>query len=222
MMEWFEELGFGENPFSTDASFSARFSAGLEQQLEELDYLIKSGSFIFLQGETGSGKSVLLKMLADKLGSKAVFIDASSGADIRSAIKAKVSLLGALFGMSPKNLVALVDNASNLSPDSFELLKYNFDNNSLSAVVLSGASLKSARLPASIADRIGNRIVSVPSISEDSAILMIRRRLGSSEVLDEASLRKIYKRSGGNARKFLQLCEEAARSVKLKVGEIDG
>ena len=221
-MEWFEELGFTENPFDTDASFSARFSAGLESQMEELDYLVKSASFVFVQGEPGSGKSVLLRLLAEKLGGRALFIDASSGADIRSAVKSKVSIFGSLFGKSPKNLVVLVDNASALSPDAFELIKFNYDNNIFTAVFLAGSSLKTAKLPASIVDRIGSRVVSIPALSEDAALMMARRRMGASELLDDAALRKIYKTSGGNARKFLQLCEEAARSLHVKVGEING
>ena len=75
MMEWFEEFGFDENPFSTDPAFSARSSVGLDKSLAELEYHINSGSIIFVDGAEGSGKSVLLQKLFSKLGRRAVRVD---------------------------------------------------------------------------------------------------------------------------------------------------
>ncbi|MBI2145383.1 hypothetical protein HYU18_03620 [Candidatus Woesearchaeota archaeon] len=214
-MEWFEELGFTENPFDTDAAFSAQYSAGLESQLEELNYLVNSGSFVFVEGEPGSGKSVLLRMLAGKFGGRVLSVDAAIDGNIRSAVKSRVSVFGYLLGRSPRNLVALVDNAQSLSPDGFEFIKYGFDNNQFSAVVLAGSALKG--IPDSILDRVGNRVVKVPFLTEEAALLMVKRRLGSSQLLEDDSVRKLYRKSGRNAKKFLQLCEEAAKSLSAEV-----
>ncbi len=217
-MEWFEEAGFGENPFSTDPAFSARSSVGLEKPLAELEYCVSSGSIAFVEGVPGSGKSVLLHTLAEKLGGRAVHVDAAAAAvDVRRIIKSKTSLLGRLFGKSPSRLVLLVDNAASLSAGSLELLKYCFDNNHFSAVVLAGTSLKSSGLSVSVLDRIGNRVVKIAPLSEEDAVAMVRSRLGGSGLFNEDVVRKIYKMSGKNARKFLQLCENA-----LKKGEING
>lgn len=216
-MEWFEELGFNENPFGLEPGFSARYSAGLESQVEELEYLIKSGSFVFVEGASGSGKSVLLKLLADKLGNGAIYVNAVNGFDAKSALRSKTSLIGHLLGKSPKNLVILVDEAGCLSKQAMEQLKYNFDNNCFGSVVLSGKSLKSAGLSASIIDRIGSRVVSIPALTEDAAVLMVARRLGNSGgLLGDDAVRRIYRRSGGNAKRFLQLCEEEARASAMK------
>lgn len=213
-MEWFEELGFDGNPFSTDPAFSARSSAGLEKQLGELEYHVNSGSMVFVEGAEGSGKSVLLQKLAGKLGSRAVFVDAASGdVDIRAIMKSKTPLLGRLFGNSPRNLVLLVDSAAGLSPGSLELLKFYYDNNNFGAVVFAGTALKSAGLSPSVIDRVGNRVVKVPALAEQDALLMVRNRLGSSGLLSEEMVRKIYKLSGKNAKKFLQLCEAACRKA---------
>ncbi|MBI2143387.1 ATP-binding protein [Candidatus Woesearchaeota archaeon] len=217
-MEWFEEFGFDENPFSTDPAFSARSSVGLEKPQSELEYYASSGSIVFVEGASGSGKSVLLQKLAEKLGGRAVFIDAAAAnVDIRAIVNKKTSLLGRLLGRTPSNLVLLADNAASLSPGSLELLKYYFDNNHFGAVVLAGTSLKSSGLSPSIIDRIGNRVVKVAPLAEDDAVLMVRNRLGGSALFSEDAVRKIYKMSGKNARKFLQLCENA-----LKKGEING
>lgn len=214
-MSWFEELGFSENPFNPDPGFSAKYSAGLEKELQELDYCVSSGSFAFVEGPSGSGKSVLLRLLAKRLGSKAVFVNALDGADVHSIVRKKTSLIGSVFGKAARNIVVLVDHAEALTPGSMELLKYYYDNNVFGAVVLAGVTLKSARLLPSIIDRIGGRVIRLGVLGEDDALLMARRRLGSSGVLPEEAVRSVYRKSGGNAKRFLELCEKeaAAKSV---------
>ena len=213
-MEWFEEAGFDENPFSADPVFSARSSVGLEKPLADMEYYIGSGSIVFVEGAEGSGKSVLLQKLAEKLGGRAVKVDAAAATvDVRSVVSKKTSLFGRLFGKSPSNLVLLVDNAASLSPDSLELLKYYYDNNNFSAVVLAGTSLKSSGFSVSVLDRIGNRVVKIAPLAEEEALRMVRNRLGGSELFSEDVVRKIYKMSGKNTKKFLQLCENAGKNA---------
>ncbi len=212
-MEWFEEFGFVESPFGTDAAFSARFSAGLERQLEQLQYLVKAGSFVFLEGPGGCGKSVLLRMLIGKLGRKAIYVDGSASIDVEAIIKRRTSIFRSMIGKSPSNLVLLVDGVSGLSPAALEMVKYNYDNNLFAAVVIAAQSMKSAGLPASILDRIGSRVVRIEPISEGDALIMVRKRLGSFDLLSDELVRKIYKKSGGNAKIFLGLCEEAGKQA---------
>ena len=213
-MEWFEEFGFDENPFSTDPAFSARSSVGLDKPLAELYYYVNSGSIVFVEGAGGSGKSVLLQKLTRNLGRRAVRVDAAaSDVNVRAIVKSKTSLLDRLLGNAPKNIVLLIDNAAALSPHSLELVKYNYDNNHFGAVVLAGAAVKSSGLSPSVLDRIGNRVVRIAALAEEDALLMVRNRLGNSELFNEEVVRKIYKLSGKNARKFLQLCEGACKNA---------
>ncbi len=213
-MEWFEEFGFDENPFSTDPAFSARSSVGLEKQLGELEYCISSGSIVFVEGAEGSGKSVLLQKLSRQLGRRAVYVDAAAAdVNLRAIVKSKTSIFDRMLGNNPKNIVLIVDNAAALLPHSLELLKYYYDNNYFGAVVLTGTSLRSSGLSASVLDRIGNRVVKIAALAEEDALLMVRNRLGSSELFNEEVVRKIYKLSGKNAKKFLQLCESACKKA---------
>ncbi len=213
-MSWFEELGFDENPFDTSPEYSAKSSAGLQKPLAEIEYFISSGSVVFVEGPPGSGKSVLLAKLSGMLGGRAVRIDASQGEiNLRSVVRSKTSLLGRIFGTGPKNLVLMVDNSSYLPAATLDLLKYYYDNNQFGAVILAGPSIRTARLSASVLDRIGNRIVRLEPLSEDDAVLIVRQRLGSSEVLSDDLVRKIYKLSGKNAKRFLQMCENACKAA---------
>ncbi len=213
-MSWFEELGFSENPFNPDPDFSAKYSAGLERELQELEYHVSSGSFAFVEGPSGSGKSVLLKLLLKRLGGKAVFVNALDGIDVRSIVRKKTSVISSFLGKPVKNLVVLVDHAEALATGPTELIKYYYDNNIFSSVVLAGVSLRSAGLPPSITDRIGSRVIKLRALSEDDALLIARRRLGSSDVLPDEAIRKAYNKSGGNAKKFLELCEKEAAAAK--------
>jgi len=242
-MSWFEEFGFDENPFDTSPEFSVKSSAGLEKPLADIEYYISSGSMVFVEGPPGSGKSVLLAKLSDKLGGKAIRVDASQGViGLRSIVKSKTPFLGRIFGAGPKNLVLLVDNSQHLPAATLDLMKFYYDNNQFGAVILAGPSMRAARLSDSVLDRIGNRIVRLAPLAEDDAVLIVRQRLGSSGILSDDLVRKIYKLSGKNVKRFLQMCENACKaavasksstvneehlqslhsSIKNAVGGIDG
>ncbi|MBI2549802.1 ATP-binding protein [Candidatus Woesearchaeota archaeon] len=215
-MEWYEELGFESNPFDNSPGFAAKFAVGLEKPLGELEYYASSGSLVFVEGAAGSGKSVLLRKLAGKLGGRAVYADCSAAeVDVRSIIRRKTSLLDKLLGRRPKNLVLMIDSTTNLSANTMDLLKYHYDSNSLGSIIFAGASLKSARLSPALVDRIGSRIVKLPALSGDDAVLMVKNRLGNSSILSDGVIRKLYWMSGKNAAKLLQLCEKACRAAVL-------
>jgi len=218
-MAWFEQFGFYENPFDTELSVSAKMAVGLEKPLDELIYLVKSGSLIFVEGAHGSGKSVLLSRLARKVGRRAVYIDLSGKPDIRSAIRKKASFFSRLLGNYPKRVVLLVDDVVSVPARVAEAIKYFYDSNIAESVVLAGEGIRESGLPLSIIDRIGNRIVRLAPLEEEDAITMVRNRIGNSNVLEEDVIRKIYRMSGKNGKKFLQLCEEAC---KAKAGDLNG
>ena len=193
-MEWFEELGFDSNPFDTSPEASAKYAVGLDRPLEEMEYYVYSGSVVFVEGPLSSGKSVLLWKLADELGGRAVYVDCSAGElDVRSIVRKKTSFLDRLLGKTQGGIVLFIDNAAGLSPTAMGLLKYHYDNNHLGAVVFAGASLRSAGLSPALVDRIGSRVIRLQALTENDAVLMVRNRLGSSAILGDGSIRKLYK-----------------------------
>lgn len=216
-MEWYEELGFENNPFDNSPDFAARFAVGLEGPLGELEYHVSSGSLVFVEGTAGSGKTVLLRKLAKQVGGKAVYVDRSAGEiDVRSITRRKASLLDKLLGRQPKNLVLMIDSTASLSANTMDLLKYHYDSNSFGSIIFAGSSLKSARLSPALVDRIGSRVVKLRQLSEEDAVAMVRKRLGSSgssNILGDGAVRRLYKMSGKNSAKLLQLCEKACKAV---------
>jgi hypothetical protein len=219
-MEWFEELGFGANPFDGSTEASAKYAVGLDRPFEELKYYVDSGSVVFVEGPLGSGKSVLLWKLADELGGRAVYVDCSGvELDVRSIMRKKTSFLDRLFGNSPSGVVLLIDTAANLSPTAMGLLKYHYDNNHLCAVDFAGASFRSAALSPALVDRIGSRVIRLGARTENDAALMLRNRLGSSAILGDDSINKLYKMSGKSPKRFLQLCEDACKAAVASKSE---
>ena len=222
-MEWFEELGFDSNPFDASLEASAKYAVGLDKPLEELEYFVDSGSVVFVEGPLGSGKSVLLWKLADRLWGRAVYVDHSAGEpDVRSIMRKKTSFLDRVFGKTPRGIVLLIDNLANLSPLSpaaMGQLKYHYDNNYLGAVVFAGASFLSAGLSPALVDRIGSRVIKLSAIAENDAVLMVRNRLGSSAFLGDDPIRKLYKMSGKDPKRFLQLCEDACKAAVASKSE---
>lgn len=219
-MVWFEELGFDENPFDGGLAVSARKSVGLDKPLAELLYYVNAGSIVFVEGASGSGKTALLHKLSQKLGKRAIYADLSEKADIRSLIRKKASIIDRLFGNNPKRIVLLLDNAASLSPSAAEVIKYHYDNNNVESVVIAGTSIKAAGLPSSILDRIGDRVLRLAPLAEEEAIAMVKNRIGSSVILEEAAIRKIYRMSGKNGKKFLQLCEEACKAAAASKSQV--
>ncbi|HIG98009.1 TPA: hypothetical protein HA231_01120 [Candidatus Woesearchaeota archaeon] len=213
-MAWFEELGFGENPFSTDVRVSARSSVGLDRQLSELGYLVGSGAFVFVEGAAGSGKSVLLELISLRLGRRCVRVDFSGGhADLRSVVRKRTSFLSRIFGSAPRGLVLLADNVRGVDLESLELLKYFYDNDVFGSVVLAGESFKVAGLSSAILGRIGSRVVRVVHPTEEEAVAIVRNRLGSSAILGDSAVRRIYSMARGDFRKFLRMCESACETA---------
>jgi Cdc6-like AAA superfamily ATPase len=221
-MTWFEELGFDSDPFDTSPEASALYSVGLEQNLSELEYYVRSGSIVFVEGGPGLGKSVLLRMLMDRFGSKTVYMDCSlDKLNPGKIIKNKTSFLNKLLGRELKGVILVVDNIEGLSQQDMESLKYYYDNNYFGAVILAGKSFKSAGFPEALADRIGNRILTLSPLSDDDAVLLVRRRLGSTDLIGDDAVRKLYRMSGKNAKKFLELCSQACeKAVKSKNSKV--
>ena len=69
-MEWYEELDFDENPFSVDPRENHDNLIGMEEIIEEIDYRIKSGSMLVIEGSEGTGKTSLTEALCRHLASK--------------------------------------------------------------------------------------------------------------------------------------------------------
>jgi type II secretory pathway predicted ATPase ExeA len=159
--------GLKWNPFSPDLPVEALFvSKKIESFCFKVEhYLLKEGGFAIVQGDPGSGKSVALRLLADRLGSVRD-VTVAALAHPQSHIADFYREMGDLFGvdLKPHNRwagflalrsrfqahlestllrpVLLVDEAQEMTPPVLRELRIlastRFDSQSLLTVVLAG------------------------------------------------------------------------------------
>ncbi len=222
MMEWFEKLDFYENPLSTKPDRFVKHLAGVGSLLEDLFYRVDAGSMVFIEGPDGLGKTSILMRLVQKFkGSKKVIYfdckEIDNKANIEDLMYKRYGLFGKLLRITPKSMILLLDNAA-LSYKNAERVKYYFDEGYIKSVVFTGGSYSSAKLPESVRSRIGSRVVKLAAPSEADAVYAVRKRLGKAVFTDD-ELRKMYSRSKGNMKKFLESCESAAKKIVYEKGE---
>jgi Cdc6-like AAA superfamily ATPase len=216
---WFRKVGFFNNPFSIKpAPYDFRV-VGQEELIDELTYKIPAGTMTFIEGSFGTGKSTVMKHLIHKFKGKGQVIFFSCNRidnelNIEQLLKNKYGFWGKMFGMHPKNMILLLDEAQELTPENTERVKYFFDQGNLKSVVFAGVDYGAVKLHDSIKERIGtDGVMKVKAISEDEAITLIRNRIGSINLLSDELIKKLFEIAKGNPRRLLQKCDVAARHV---------
>ena len=204
-MEWYEELDFDENPFTTETKF-----VGNEDVLKEAVYAIVSGNMIVLEGSDGSGKSKILKEIIKKFGGygRIAYLNAKTldrELNIEEVLAKKNGVLGFLFKKYPKNMILLLDDVEHLSPKNMERIKYFFDTNNLRAVIITTKNFENLKLTESVKQRI-RTVIPLHALSEFEAVQVVRDKVGE-HVLTDRVLKETYKCSERNMQKFLSNCE---------------
>ncbi len=202
-MAWYENYDFDEDPFLSSGKVF-----GIDEVLNELSYRVESGSMVFLEGKEGFGKSAVIKELIRAFGGKGKVIYFDCGhiekkVNIESLMKGKYGIFGKLFGVNPKNMMLFLDNANFLTKKNCERIKYYFDNNYIKSVVFTGAAYSKAHFSKSVRDRIGGRVIKLKELSPEQAVELVRSRAPNLDIFSDELIKKIYRHSGGNVKKFL-------------------
>ncbi len=203
-MKWFEQLGYPENPLLNGES------PQLQESADELVYHIEAGNMILIQGPAGSGKTTLLRRAIDQYRGekKVIYFDCKNqDVNIRSLMQNRYGWFGKLFNITPRNMILLLDNFTTLSQNDLERIKYYFDNDFLRSIVL--ASEDEPKLPESVKDRIGYRVVHLHPLTEKQAVEMVKTRLGTTDLLPEPIIKKIFEKSQSDMQAFLRISSAA-------------
>ncbi len=223
--EWYEKLGFSENPFDTKKFFEI---VGHHNLKHDILYFIKSGSLVFLEGKKGSGKTALLKYIMDawREDGKVIYLNCKNTTknfNINRFVMNSVGFFGKLLNKKPKGVVLLVDNAEHLTEKNCERIKFLYDHNYIRSAVFVGSHYKDVRFSASMKQRFANRVTSLKELDENDAIKIVRERIQDHRILSNDLVKEIFLRSQKNPRLFLQNCEKicvaATEERKRKVTE---
>ncbi|MCA9478252.1 MAG: hypothetical protein KC535_03845 [Nanoarchaeota archaeon] len=209
MDTWFKKLGYYENPFLINPLRETTQLYGNEDQLEDVLYYIESGSILFVEGVKGTGKTKFVRSVISHYKGRIIYVDAASlkkNLNIENLLRGKNGLKGKVFGKKPLDMILVLDNVSELSLVNVERIKYYFDQGYLQSVILAGNS--PSKLPASMLNRIGKRVVKVSSLSKEDALKMAYERLDEDmndeePLISKAQIEKIYEASSKNPRLFL-------------------
>ena len=221
---WFRKIGFYNNPFSIKpAPFDFKV-VGQDEILDELTYKIPSGTISFIEGDLGTGKSTIMKHLIHRFKGKGQVIFFScnrinNDLNIEQMLMGKYGIWNKIFKMHPKDMILLLDEAQELTPENTERVKYFFDQGNVKSIVFAGTDYSTVDLHESIKERIGSDgVLKVNSLSEDDAVNLVRNRIGNINLISDDIIKKLWKLSGSNPRRLLQRCDKACRHI-VELGE---
>ncbi|MEK7224356.1 MAG: ATP-binding protein [Bacteroidota bacterium] len=223
-MEWYEEMDFDSNPFDKETKL-----IGFEDLLDEMLYAIVSGNMIFIEGESGSGKTKLLKEAIERFGGhgKVIYVNCKkihNDLNIERLLKDRYGWFAtAILNKKPRNMILLLDEVEHLSRKNSERIKYYFDQNYVRSVVFSGSDMESAGLSDSLRHRVHKKLI-IKNLSDYEAVQLVREKVGN-EIISDRIIKHIYKISGRNVKRFMENCEKVCKATgknkDLKEEEVD-
>jgi predicted AAA+ superfamily ATPase len=208
---WYKQLGYYENPFLLSPFKENSPLIGQESQLNDTLYYLKSGSIVFIEGATGSGKTKFLREVMKTFRGRVIYVNAATltkTLNIEDLLRGKNGLAGKLFGKKPKDMILFLDNIDELSLVNLERLKYYFDQGYLQSIVCTGTSFNKVGFPPSLAQRIGKRIIKLSHLTEKEAVQLALERLDEKDeavdpIISEKFIKKVYASAKKNPKQFL-------------------
>ena len=133
--------------------------------------------------------------------------------DIEKLLIGKYGFWGRMFKLHPKEMIVLLDEAQDLTPENTQRIKYFFDQGNIKSVVFTGTSYERCNLHESIKDRIGKDVLKLRELNDDEAVLLIRNRIGETNLMSDEIIKKLWKLSNKNPRRLLQYSDMVCRKV---------
>jgi hypothetical protein len=216
---WFREIGFWSNPFSIKPSAFDNEIYGYDTDL--ILSKIESGSVLFIEGDYGKGKTAILKRIIDKFGGEKKLIYYScnrteSNINVDELIKGR-TFWTRLFGTMGNDMILLLDESQDLSETDAKVIRDHYGTHFKSIVFVS-SDPKTLKIDG-LKDMVGENIVKLGKLDENVAIDIVRKRIGSLDILSNDMIKEIFKRSDFNPRHLLQNCEKACK-LAIKKGDL--
>lgn len=228
-MEWFEDLGFFDNPLGLEPLKSDSETKFFDKEFEDLLYRVKAGSIVVLQGHKGTGKTQLLKGIINNFKGKIIYVNASTTSkrvNIESLLRKKYGFLKRLTGKIPKNMVLLLDDVNKLTRKNCERIKFYFDQGYLRSAVLTTNDYENTKISGSLRDRIGNRLVTIPKLNFKQSTEILKDKFSEyEEYINENELSEVFKASSSIKEFFMKLSnymeKRISKGKELSKKELD-
>lgn len=213
-MSWFNDYGWNFNPFDVRSNTNL---IGLKKQESILLDFASSGDVCFVTGESGSGKTSLLKWLQKSLeGHKVVYLSAEN---LDEFFNLKRFIQKRAFLRS--NKVLLVDEAHYSDISLKNQMKMLWDEGYLKSMVIAQTRANLDDYRDSFKKRMGDRHIRLKGMDFDWAKEMISLRTNSSHPFSDEVIEYIVEASNYVPRKILEGCELVCMSLRGKEINVD-
>lgn len=216
MGTWYEQLGFKDNPLDMRPN---PLLIGLERQEEQLINHILKGEICFLNGLTGSGKSSLLMRVQQNLKNHSfLYLDAQElpdEFDLEESLKDMRTVVDKirLKEWPSKPPVVIIDEfqATDKSVILDARAKWeNPDNKRIKSIVIAQISKQLKNVTPAFKERLGSRIITLPTLDDDEMREIIKLRLQSRRgmnyynKLHNEAINLLVACADGNPRRLLE------------------
>lgn len=205
--EWYKVYGWKHNPFTVRADSNI---FGLEREKKLLLDFIVSGDICFITGNTGTGKTSLLKWLQSSVKDhKVIYLDSTALNEffnLGSYLKDSRNLFEILFYDYPRDVVLLVDEAHLSQRELKDALKLYWDNSHVKSLVIAQIA-KPTNFSKVFRARAGARMIKLSGLNSNMAKSIILSRTNNKLPFEDDVIEYLLKLSSNNPRKFLENCE---------------
>jgi replication-associated recombination protein RarA len=216
---WFKQLGFEDNPLDVRPNTKL---VGLDKEQEQLINHILKGEICFLNGLTGSGKTSLLMSVQDLLKDhKFLYLDAQelpSNFNLEEELKGKRSFFDkiTLKKYPSKTPVLIIDEFQATDENIVLSARAKWENNNnkrIKSIIIAQISKTLGNVTPAFKERLGNRIVSLPTLDdgEMKEILFSRLELRKGKnyysKLHNEAINLIVTACDGNPRRLLEYAD---------------
>ncbi len=197
-----------KNPYNTKPNTNL---IGLDEKKKILKEFIKGGNICFLNGPPGTGKSSMLAWLKNNLKRhKVIYIDGKGldeYFDLDKHLDAQKNLFQKIFGLHPKNIVILIDEAQECLASFINNLQAHWNVDQIKSIVLTQISSDLANFPNSFKERIGRKIIRMRRLNEEEIKELINLRTKGKHKFEDDAISVIAEKADYIPRRVLELCE---------------
>jgi len=211
---WFRQQGFHSNPFSIKpAAFHDEL---IGYKLEPIQEKVEQGSVVFVEAPLGTGKTTILKRLFRTFGGKRKLIyyshTPSEQIQVERLLKG-VSVFGKLFGNLPKDIILLIDEASDLAIEDYEDIQQYVKEGNLKSVVFFGTKYRAEKVPEALLKRLDGNVMQLGHLTPEQAVQLIRKRIGKLGLISDEVIQQVFVRADYNPRRLLEVCEDICKEA---------
>lgn len=207
---WYKRYGWAKSPFEVKCSKEV---IGLEKEKEKLLDYVNSGDACVILGDSGVGKTSLMKWLEKySLKYKMNYINAEEIGEYYS-LKKNVKK-----GWIRKSIL-LLDEAHLCEEEIRKEVKLLWDANVIKSVVIAQMPSNLNEYSESLRKRIGPRVIKLGRLDLEKAKALIEFRTKNKNPFDDDSLKLLVEEADYNPRRLLENCELAC--IELAKDELN-